>query len=358
MNRSRVRKVAVAGAASAMLLAGCAGGGGGGQAANPGAAAAGTCQGAAVKIAKASPSLIYLPFYVAEGAGYFEQEGLVPESVEVHTGSGIVAAAVSGSVDVALVTAGEVFVASHEGAPVQAFAQVADLGTNVVIKKDILDKLGITQDSSDAERLGALKGLRVGVTGSGSGSDQVMRYLATAGGLNPDSDMEVIATGSSASSVSGFTSDRFDAIAISSPQSDIAVQQGEGAYLFNLANGDYKPLANNLYITAMASERTIAQKADVLECFTAALAHAQRDIHENPDAAAKIAQPLMGDIDPTIYATAFQSNIPSWPSTPVIDENAAKAALEFQNDVMGSDLSEDVLNDAIDTDIATTATTQ
>ncbi|WP_179377485.1 ABC transporter substrate-binding protein [Rhodococcus sp. ACS1] len=358
MNRSRVRKVTVAGAASVMLLAGCAGGGGGGQAANPGAAAAGTCQGAAVKIAKASPSFVYLPFYVAEGAGYFEQEGLVPESVEVHTGSGIVAAAVSGSVDVALVTAGEVMVASHEGAPVQSFAQVTKLSTNVVIKKDILDKLGIDENSSDAERLGALKGLRVGVTGSGSGSDQVMRYLATAGGVNPDNDMEVIATGSSASSVSGFTSDRFDAIAISSPQSDIAIQQGEGAYLYNLAHGDYKPLANNLYITAMASERTIAQKADVLECFTTALAHAQRDIHENPDAAAKIAQPLMGDVDPAIYATAFESNIPSWPSTPVIDENAAKAALEFQNDVVGSDLSEDVLNDAIDTDIATTATTQ
>jgi len=86
----------------------------------------------------------------------------------------------------------------------------------------------------------------------------------------------------------------------------------------------------------------------VLRCFTAALAHAQKDIHENPAAAAKIAQPFTGDIDPTIYATAFRTSIPSWPPTPVIDDNTAKAAL----DVMGSALSGDVLNDAIDTNIA------
>ncbi|QSE92983.1 ABC transporter substrate-binding protein [Rhodococcus pseudokoreensis] len=358
MIKSRARKTAIAGASSVvMLLAGCAGGGG--NSADPGAAATGTCQGAPIRIAQTAPSFVYLPFYVAEGAGYFEQEGLVPESVEVHTGSGIVAAAVSGSVEVALVTAGEVYVARHEGAPVRAFAQVENLGTNVIIKKSILDDLGITENSSDSERLQALKGRRIGVTGSGSGSDQLIRYLAAAGGMDPDKDMEIIATGSGGSSVSGFTGDRFDAIAISSPQSDIALQQGQGTYLYNIANGDYKPLANNLYITAMASDRTIAQKSDVLECFTAALARAQKVIHEDPETAAKIAQPFLGTIDPTIYAEAFQSNLHSWPASPVIDDSAAMAALRFQNGVMGGNgLSEDLLSEAVDTDIATAATSQ
>ncbi|MFC9551413.1 ABC transporter substrate-binding protein [Rhodococcus sp. NPDC056960] len=359
MINSRARMAAVVGAASVLLLAGCAGGGGGvRKAADPGAAASGTCQGASIKIAKASPSFVYLPFYVAEGAGYLEQEGLVPETVEVHTGSGIIAAAVSGSVDVALVTAGEVFVSRHEGAPVTAFAQVENLGTNVVIKKSIMDDLGLTESSSDAERLAALKGLRIGVTGSGSGSDQVVRYLAKAGGLDPDKDMEIIATGGSGNSVSGFSGDRFDAIAISSPQSDIAIQQGRGGYLFNIADGDYEPLANNLYITAMASDRTMTQMPEALGCFTAALARAQKLIREDPDSAAKLAQPFMGDVDPALYTAAFQSNIHSWPASPVIDDAAAEAALKFQNEVMGNGLSEDLLGEAIDTDIATTATTQ
>lgn len=356
MNKNRVRSAVVAAAASALLLSGCTGTGGG-KAADPGAAASGTCQGASLKIAKATPSFVYLPFYVAQGGGFLEQEGLVPESVEVHTGAGIVAAAVSGSVDVALVTAGEVFVAAGEGAPIQAFAQVSNMGTNVVVKQRVLDELGLTTDSPDADKLAALKGLRIGVTGSGSGTDQVVRYLATAGGLNPDKDMEIIATGGSGNSVSGFSGDRFDAIAMSSPQSDIAIEQGSGAYLFAIAKGDYAPLADNLYITAMASERTIAQKRDVLECFTAALAHAQQVIHEDPERAAELAKPHMGAIDPAMYAEAFQANLPSWPATPVVDQDGAKAALDFQNQFLGGTVDQDVLVEALNRDIADAATT-
>ncbi|TQC43940.1 hypothetical protein EEB14_40090 [Rhodococcus sp. WS4] len=71
-----------------------------------------------------------------------------------------------------------------------------------------------------------------------------------------------------------------------------------------------------------------------------------------------MAQPFMGDVKPTICPPAFQPSIPSWPSTPVIDENTAKAALEFQNDVIGGDLSEDLLNDAFSTTAPSSTTAQ
>ncbi|WP_157788918.1 ABC transporter substrate-binding protein [Rhodococcus rhodochrous] len=357
MNKSRVRNAVVAGAASAMLLAGCTDSGGSNPA-DAGAAASGTCQGESVKVAKPSPSFVYLPFYVAEGAGFFEDEGLVPETVEVHTGSGIVAAAVSGSVDVAMVTAGEVFVAAQEGAPVQAFAQVSNMATNIVVKQSLLDELGVTSDSPDDVKIDVLKGRRIGVTGSGSGSDQVVRYLARENGMDPDKDMEIIATGGSGNSVSGFSGDRFDLIAISSPQSDIAIREGGGTYLFNIANGDYEPLANSLYITAAASTRTIAQKSDVLKCFTAALAQAQEIIENDPGKAAELAQPFMGNIDPEMYTAAFESNLNSWPATPAVDPEAAKAALQFQNRFYEGSLSEDVLVDAVNTDIASSLPAQ
>jgi NitT/TauT family transport system substrate-binding protein len=352
--RGPLLKVATLGVASVMALAGCAGSSGGGSttAKDAGAAASGTCKGHTIKIAQASPSFVYLPFYVAQGAGYLEKEGLVPETVTLSTGSSIVAGVVSNSVDVALTTAAEVFVARDQGATIQAFAQVEYLGTNVIIKKSLMDKLGLTASSSDKDKLAALKGLRVGVTGAGSGSDLVVRYLARTAGLDPDKDLEITATGGSANSVAGFTSDRFDAIAISSPQSDIGIAQGDGAYLFNMAKGEYKPLANNLYIVAVASDQAVSQKPEDLKCFADALALAQKDIHDNPEAAAKVAQSAMGDVDPAIYQTAFKNNVPSWPDTPVIDMDAAKAAVDFQNKVAGTHLSNEVLKKAVNTDIA------
>ncbi|MGE2715448.1 ABC transporter substrate-binding protein [Mycolicibacterium litorale] len=353
MNVSRMRRAVLASAASALLLAGCSDANK--TAANPGEAASGTCKGESFRIAKASPSFVYLPFYVAEGGKFFEHEGLVPETVEVHTGAGIVAAAVSGSVDVAMVTAGEVYVASAEGAPVQAFAQVSNLGTNIVAKQSLLDERGITAESTDEERLALLKGSRIAVTGSGSGTDQLIRYMAKAGGFDPDKDMEIIATGSGGNSVSGFTSGRFDIIAISSPQSDIAIREGQGAYLFDIAHGDYKPLADNLYITAMASERTIAQRPAMLECLTAALGDALELIQNDPGKSAELARPLMGNIDPEIFSAAFESNRPSWPATPAINRDNAESALDFQNKFLAEPLSADVLDAAINPEIAEAA---
>ncbi|EWT07326.1 nitrate ABC transporter substrate-binding protein [Intrasporangium chromatireducens Q5-1] len=341
------------GVASVIALAGC--GNAGAKSDAPAAAASGTCKGDTIRIAQAAPSFVYLPFYVAQGAGYLEQEGLVPETVDLSTGSGIVAGAVSGSVDVALSTAAEVFVARSQGAPVTAFAQVEYMGTNVVIKQSVLDKLGLTATSSDEQKLAALKGLRIGVTGAGSGSDLLVRYLARTAGLDPDKDMRITASGGGANSVAGFVSNRYDAIAISSPQSDIAIKEGKGAFLFNLANGEYKPLAHNLYIVAFTSDRVLKQKPQDIQCFTRALAKAQKDIHENPDAAAKAAQKYMGKLDPALYEKVFKANVPSWPASPVIDEAAAKSTIEFQNKVGGTNLGEDVLKQAINTEIATVA---
>lgn len=338
---------AVGGAAAALLLAGC------GSTANDAKAGSdsSSCNGKTIKIAQAAPSFVYLPFYVAQGSGYIEQTGLKSEVVDLSTGSGIVSATVSGSVDVGFTTLQEVFAAKGEGAPIKAFTQIENMGTNVVVKQSVLDKAGITSASTDEEKIKALKGLTVGVTGSGSGSDLLVRYLATQAGLKPDADMKIIPTGGGSKSVAGFISDRFDAISISSPQSDIAISQGKGAYLFNMAKGDYKPLADSLYIVGVTSERDIKSNSAVLQCFTKAMGMALKDIHENPEKAAKAAQPHMGKVEQAMYDQAFKDNVNSWPTSPVISETGAKSALDFLNS-SGQKLDEKLLTEAIDTEIA------
>jgi len=318
------------------------------------ASASAGCDNEKVRIASAGASFVYLPYYVAEAAGYLEDEGLDVETMDLSAGSGIIAGAVSNTVDIALSTFAEVAVAKGEGAPVSAFAQVTKMATNVVIKKSVLADKGLTAGSDPEDKVAALRGLRIGVTGAGSGSDLVVRYLARVGGMDPDKDMTITASGSSSNSVAGFASDRFDAIAISSPQSDVGIERGDGTYLFNIAAGEYEPLSEHVYIVALASDRTLKSKANVVQCFTEALARAQKDIQEDPEAAAELVRDYMGDeIDQATYDRAFEGNLASWADTPVIDEGGARAALDFQNTVAGTDLDDEVLAEAVNTEIAT-----
>ena len=339
--------LAAGGAAAALLLAGC-GSAGNASSAGPNPDA---CKGKAIKIAQAAPSFVYLPYYVAQGSGYIEATGLKPEVIDLSTGSGIVSATVSGSVDVGFTTLQEVFAASSEGAPVKAFTQLENLGTNVVVKKSVLDQAGITATSTVEDKLKVLKGRTVAVTGSGSGSDLLVRYLAAKAGFNADKDMKIIPTGGGSKSVAGFVSDRFDTMLVSSPQSDLAIAKGKGAYLFNMAKGDYPDLADSLYIVGVTSERNLKSNSAVMHCFSEAMGKALKEIHENPDKAAKAAQPLMGDIDPALYNQAFKDNLNSWPDSPVISKDGAKKALDFLT-ATGAKLDEKLLTEAIDTEVA------
>lgn len=344
----KTHRILIAGAAaSALLLAGC-GAAGNETAAGPNPDA---CKGKTIKIAQAAPSFVYFPFYVAQGSGYIEATGLKPEVIDLSTGSGIVSATVSGSVDVGFTTLQEVFAASGEGAPIKAFTQLENMGTNVVVKKSVLEQAGITANSTEQDKLKVLKGRTVAVTGSGSGSDLLVRYLASQAGVKPDQDMKIIPTGGGSKSVAGFVSDRFDTMLVSSPQSDLAIAKGDGAYLFNMAKGDYPALADSLYIVGVTSERNLKGNSAVMHCFADAMGKALKEIHDNPDKASKAAQPLMGEIDPTLYAQAFKDNLNSWPKTAVISKEGAKKALDFLT-ASGVKVDEKLLTEAIDTKVA------
>jgi NitT/TauT family transport system substrate-binding protein len=341
-------RILAAGASAALLLAGCGSAGNDATSSGPNPEA---CKGKTIKIAQAAPSFVYLPFYVAQGSGYIEATGLKPEVIDLSTGSGIVAATVSGSVDVGFTTLQEVFAAKGEGAPVKAFTQLENMGTNVVVKKSVLDQAGITASSSEQDKMKVLKGRTVAVTGSGSGSDLLVRYLAAQAGLNPEQDMKIIPTGGGSKSVAGFVSDRFDTMLVSSPQSDIAIAKGDGEYLFNMAKGDYASLADSLYIVGVTSERNLKGNSAVIHCFADAMGKALKEIHENPDKAAKAAQSLMGDIDPSLYDRAFKDNLNSWPKSAVISKEGAKKALDFLI-ASGVKVDEKLLTEAIDTEAA------
>lgn len=311
-----------------LLAAGCAPKPTGGDQ-ELGSAAGKKCKNDKITITQSTAGFLYFPSYVAEKAGYYEDAGLDPEITDLGGGPEAIAAVLGGSAEIALTSFPSVAAAADEGAPVKAFASVmTQYGSNVVMNPDAAKKAGVDEKSSAGEKIKALKGLTVGITSPGSATDQLMRYMLAREGLEPEKDVKLLPMGDSGSILAGYKKGRLDAFSLSSPTSDLAVEEG-AVPLFNLSEGEYPRLDGFQYMVAMTSEKVVNERPEVLSCFTRALTRSLELIEKDPARAVKLARGAFGDIDPKLYAAAAKSNLAAYPTSAVIDRKKARGAFDF-----------------------------
>lgn len=315
-----------------LVLAGCAGQADDGadvQASDQG------CDGDKLTLTQSTTGFLYFPSYVAENAGYYEQQGLEVETKDLGGGSENVAAVVSGSSDVALTAYSSIVSAREEGAPVVAIDSIMDqYASNVVISKEAAEEAGVTEDSSDEEKIAALEGLKLGITSAGSGTDQLFHYLFEKGGMDADDDAQLLPIGTGSAMIAAFQTGKIDGFSLSSPTSDMAAREG-GVMLFDLSSGDYEPLNPFLYIVAVANSRTLDDKSREMTCFSKAIGQALTLIHEDPQKAKELGRSAFEDIDESLYNEAFERNVASYPDSPVIDRAEASEVIDFVSSFQG-----------------------
>ncbi|MPZ62855.1 MAG: hypothetical protein GEU93_16500 [Propionibacteriales bacterium] len=337
--------------AVSLLLAGCAGGGD--DAANVQASDEG-CDGDELTLTQSTTGFLYLPSYIAESAGYYEDEGLDVTIKDLGGGSENVAAVASDSADVALTAYSTIVTSREEGAPVVAIGSVMDqYASNIVISQEAADRAGVTEDSSPEAKIRALKGLKLGITSPGSGTDQLFHYLFEQVGMDADDDAELLPIGSGAPMVAAFRSGQIDGFSLSSPTSDQAAAQG-GVMLFDLSSGEYEPLNPFLYIVAVANSRKLEEKSRELTCFSKAIGSALELIQEDPEAAKEAGRAAFEDIDPALYEQAFERNVAAYPETPVIDEGQAEKVIDFVSTFEGG-LEKATVETTVNTNLAEAA---
>lgn len=350
-------KTAAALGALALALTACGGDDGGNTAAPAGDGDSAECNNDDLTLTQSTTGFLYLPSYVAENAGYYTEEGLNVSIQDLGGGAENVAAVASGSADVALTAYSSIVNAAEQGAPVVAInALMNQYASNVVIRQSIAEQAGITEDSSAEEKVQALKGLKIGITSPGSGTDQLMRYLFSRAGLDAETDAQLLPIGGGAPMIAAFQQGEIDAFSLSSPTSDQAVENG-GMLLFNMSEGEFEPLDNFLYIVAVANERSLDDKERILTCFSRAIARSLELINEDPEAAKEAARPAFAELDEAVFEAAFERNLAAYPETPVIDEQASEKVFDFIAEFEG-ELENVTTADVVNTEIAETATSE
>ncbi|MBI2861765.1 MAG: ABC transporter substrate-binding protein, partial [Chloroflexi bacterium] len=196
-------------------------------------------------LTQSAENMDYLAVAAVDRLGYFRDEGQDLERVVTGKGDVANAAVIGGSAQ---------FVASTASEPINAAAQedkklvivqalVTEITNNVIIRKDVADRLGITEKSPLETRVKALKGLRIGIVSTGGFGNTLIRYTLRMANLNPERDVEITAVGDAGAHVAALRQGTIDVMLRAPPANSIPVAEGWAVTLVNYQAGEVKELS-------------------------------------------------------------------------------------------------------------------
>ena len=199
----------------------------------------------------AVPNFAFAAIWVAEQLKYFEAEGVRVKITPAPSGSVCLNAVVGRSSNFCASTSEGLVLAQVEGAPAMAIqAHNRAMTLSVVLRKAIVDKLGLTRQSPLDERLKALTQLgTIGATGPGAASEQIFKFLVKkAGGIGTILKFVYIGAPELPASL---MNNVIDAYALSPPSAEITEPSGKGYVLIPLGKGEVPELTDYPYEVLM-----------------------------------------------------------------------------------------------------------
>ncbi|KMK64888.1 ABC transporter substrate-binding protein [Puniceibacterium sp. IMCC21224] len=311
-----------------------------------------------VNFAMPSIGMLYLPVYVAEQMGYFTDADIDANLQVFKAGGGTAMAAVlGGDMDVYIgSTSAALRAAAQDTNTVIIGALMTQYASNVVMRGALAREKGLTADSSVAERLAALKGALIGVTGAGSGTHQLALYMLTEAGLDPERDATVVFVGGGSEILAAFSRDRIDAFTLSNPTSDTAIANYDGFLLFNTAAGQLPALDGHLYISVNTRQGWINEKPEVAKRMMSAIQRAQMAMHDPEQTEAirdKVYAAYFPKVEKPLFDQAWTSVLPAYPTSPEITREQMERVVTFldtfsEKKLDGLDIDAAFTNDMLD----------
>jgi ABC-type nitrate/sulfonate/bicarbonate transport system substrate-binding protein len=204
-----------------------------------------------VSMLTAVPNFAFAAIWVAEQLKYFEQEGVRIKITPAPSGSVCLNAVVGRSTQFCASTSEGLVLARVEGAPAMAIqAHNRAMTLSVVLRKAIVEKLGLTRESPIGARLKALTQLgTIGATGPGAASEQIFKFLVKRAGAG-GTVLKFVYIGAPELPPS-LMNNVIDAYALSPPSAEITEPSGKGYVLIPLGKGEIPELTDYPYEVLM-----------------------------------------------------------------------------------------------------------
>lgn len=242
-----------------------------------------------------------LPLWMAADEGYFSKHGLNADAQLISGGANTVAALVSGQIQIAHAGGSEALSAIANG------ADLVVIGTLSPVYPYVLEVDGDINSPAD------LVGKKLGVATFGGSADIATRVVLRQAGLDPDSDVTMIATGSAANRTAALLSGAIQGGMAAGPPDTLSLEAQGLHPLFDLAALKL-PSAND---TIIAQRSWVTANQDVVQRYVDAIVEASVRVKQDRDGSIVLLKKyLKSDDDGAMGATYdFNANevIPTLP---------------------------------------------
>jgi NitT/TauT family transport system substrate-binding protein len=312
-----------------------------------------------LSIGQISDSVGFFSLFVAEEKGYFEEEGItLGERPRLGTGAKLSAALTSGSVDIAAGVSTDALTLAEAGRSAQIIGSLINSYYLDITVSDELASSIDTEGASLEERVQALEGKKIGITGLGSGTEALVVYLFETAGLDAQRDATLVNLGADFAAVfSALESGQVDALSFFWPVPQAAETQGLGETLISPAAGDVPGMEDQTHGVAFTTEEVINAKPEAVEAFIRAIARAEDLIKNEPEEAKQLLGDYQSTLDEETLDAEFEDLQPSVPDSPEITEEQFDQIIEFHetaglldqdfsyNDLVNSSIIEEALSE-------------
>jgi ABC-type nitrate/sulfonate/bicarbonate transport system substrate-binding protein len=285
-----------------------------------------------LNIGQISNSVAFLPLFIAEKNGYFTQEGItLGDRPRLGTGAKVAAALKSGSVDLG---AGVITDAFNLGKIDEGMRIVSSLVTEFYV--DIVVPPGFRGPGDEApieQKIAALAGKSIGITGPASGTEALVTYLFRSIGRNAATDSTLVNLGSATTSAIGaLKSRRVDALAFFQPIAQQAEAAKVGRTYISPARGDVPSLRGALHGVVFSTKKLLDRKHDEVAGFQRAMQRALDDIHGDPKKARALLGAYLKDSNPKALDALVPILAKEVPTSPAVKRDPYETALKFHLD--------------------------
>jgi len=286
-----------------------------------------------LKVGQISDSIAFFPIFVARQQGFFKQHDLqVGDIPLLGTGAKLAAALQSGSIDVAGGNGTDPLNLYRANKNTRMIAQLVNTYYVDIITGPSFS--GAPASASLHDRIQALKGKKIGITGPGSGTQALVSFLLGTAGLTSATDVTLVSLGSNMTGALGaLKTGRVDALSFPQPVGQQAEATGIGHIYISPARGDIPQLRTVVHGVVFTTQSVLDEKGPETAAFVRGIADAERFIHQaDPQAVRalfKAYRPTMGDDTVDRLLTILRAEIPP---TPAISQGEFDREVKFNLD--------------------------
>jgi NitT/TauT family transport system substrate-binding protein len=269
-------------------------------------------------------NLQYLAFWVAQGAGFFADDGVAPELVVPEVPAQAIARVIAGDAPVAVLPPPVYLQLIADQYPIELVANLLrNDPIDLVVRRSVFEARQMSATAPLRDRLVSLQGLRVGVA---PGPPTRLRALFASVGLDADTIVKIVIRHGKDQN-DAFAREQCDALYAHTPYVETALDDQDAVVLVNQSAGDAPPLAMRQIHALVATRAFLDAQRPLVVSMVRAIARGERLVHDDRPAAEEAVLRALPELERRHVHTIVGLYQPAVPDTPRVSVDGLAPAL-------------------------------